>query len=203
MLRKNWSKIREAMKSKGAELVENHSQDDDPFAFNEDGTPWPDAEFNGPLSPSRKGDPIKLGSTANPKKKPADLEGKTRELLRSMGYVYGKTEQYNSYTAQRKDLFGCVDGIAVKANEVLFVQTCTRSAFAPHVGKMAKGEFKIGNGTPFDSFEATQHLVQMGQVKLVIVLWDQPGGEGTKWVHEVRTITLQDLLDSKARARKK
>lgn len=184
----------------------------DPFAVHDDGTVWPDASLPDlPPSKRKKTKISKLGETAEPKVKKADLESKTRDLLRGMGMVYGRTEQHNSWSGVTKDLFGCIDGVAVGAQGIWFVQTCARSTVAAHVRKMATGTFKIGNGAPAESYDATRYIAESWartvsddamNVRLVIVMWDQPDGPGTKWRHELRFVTRTMLDECRGRQRK-
>lgn len=132
----------------------------------------------------------------------SDLESRTRELLRSMGYVYARTEHY-SWSGRKSDLFGFVDGVAVGEHDVLFVQTCARSDRAAHVKKMAAGTFSMGGGSDYSRREVSDRLVSKVDVRLALVLWDQPGGPGTKWRHEIELVSRETLHECDARARKR
>ena len=58
------------------------------------------------------------------------------KLLRSQGYEADVSEHWNSFTRQRKDLFGFVDIVAVKPGEVLFVQTTSASNVSSRLKKI-------------------------------------------------------------------
>lgn len=127
-----------------------------------------------------------------------NAEGLTRELYRKRGYVYGRTETLESHFTGgfgvKKDLFGIVDGIAVGNGEVVFVQATTKSQKSAHVVKLMTGTFKIGNGNPTPILPVVRGIVAAG-CRFVIVLWDQPGGHGSRYEVEEVEVTLE-LLDA-------
>jgi len=55
--------------------------------------------------------------------------------LRELGYYCEVVEHWNSFTAQRKDLWGWCDILALRRDEVLAVQT-TSSAVSARVNKI-------------------------------------------------------------------
>jgi hypothetical protein len=132
--------------------------------------------------------------------KPADLESQTRQLLRKLGYVYGRTETVN-FAGFKNDLFGFCDGIAIGERDIWFVQTTSRPNRAAHIRKMAVGEFKIGNGSPTPCFDAASRIASNPACKLVLILWDQPGGKGSSWRHEIEEITIETLMMFRDRRR--
>jgi len=60
---------------------------------------------------------------------------RTLKLLREAGYVVDVVEQYNAYSGQRKDLYGCFDILAISKVHTLGVQVCGQD-FAEHVRKL-------------------------------------------------------------------
>lgn len=173
--------------------------DYDPF---DDGSELPPRKFSEEDGDLAHGLRMKRDRSAQRKVKRADLESKTRELYRSMGYVYDRCEHYG-FSGNRSDLFGFVDGIAVKPGEIVFIQTCTRSSRAAHLRKMATGEFRIGGGgTPKPCFDAAKAILSVPNAVLALIVWDQPGGAGTKWRHEITQVTLDLLSAYRARSRK-
>ena len=57
------------------------------------------------------------------------------EYLRDLGYHCEIVEKWNSFTKQRKDLWGWCDILAIRENEVLAVQV-TASAIADRIHKI-------------------------------------------------------------------
>jgi hypothetical protein len=168
----------------------------DPFARQKDGSPWPDASATKFDHKGKASVPKMI--RRNPRIKKSDLESKTRELLRSAGYVYGRTESVG-YGGVKKDLFGFCDGVAIGNGEVLFVQTCAKGDVSKRIKKMATGTFKIGNGKETPCIEASAEMASVQGCRLVIIAWSQPGGAGTRWQWEmidVRRGTLQSAVES-------
>lgn len=60
---------------------------------------------------------------------------RTLKYLRSLGYVAGVVERYCSFTRRRHDLFGFIDIIAVRGDEVLGVQATTASNLNARIEK--------------------------------------------------------------------
>ncbi len=60
---------------------------------------------------------------------------RTLKLFRDEGYFIDVAEQYNSFSGQRKDLFGFIDCVAVNDNTVVGVQVCGTD-FQEHVRKL-------------------------------------------------------------------
>lgn len=61
--------------------------------------------------------------------------------LRAAGYVCWVVEYYNSFTRKRVDMFGAWDIIALRKDEVLFVQTTSSSNVSARVRKIADNEY--------------------------------------------------------------
>lgn len=178
-----------------------HVLDDDYDPF-EDGSELPPRKFTDKDADRAHALRLKRDQSARRKVKRADLESKTRELYRQAGYVYDKTEHFG-YSGNRSDLFGFVDGIAVKDGEIVFLQTSSRSNKANHLRKMATGEFRIGGGgNPKPCFEAAKAILSVPNAHLVLIVWDQPGGPGTLWRHEITEVTIDVLEEYRARSRK-
>ena len=62
------------------------------------------------------------------------------KLLREEGYTAAVVEFWNSFVARRQDLFGIFDIIALRDNEVLFVQTTSLSNVSHRVKKITDSE---------------------------------------------------------------
>lgn len=60
--------------------------------------------------------------------------------LRERGYRCEVVERFNSFTKQRKDLFGFVDIVAIREGETVGVQTTSGSNMAARIKKIADSE---------------------------------------------------------------
>lgn len=61
--------------------------------------------------------------------------------LRAQGYTCAIVEYWNSFIRKRVDLYGIFDIIALRENEVLFVQTTSGSNVSARVRKIADSEY--------------------------------------------------------------
>ncbi len=61
------------------------------------------------------------------------------KYLREQGYLCEVVEKWNTFTKQRKDLWGWCDILAIRENEVLAVQV-TASAVANRIKKIQESE---------------------------------------------------------------
>jgi hypothetical protein len=61
--------------------------------------------------------------------------------LRAQGYICWIVEYYNSFSRKRVDMFAAWDLIALRENEVLFVQTTSASNVSARVKKIAGNEY--------------------------------------------------------------
>lgn len=61
--------------------------------------------------------------------------------LRAAGYACWVCEHWNSFTHKRVDLFGAWDILALRKDEVLFVQTTSGSNVSARVRKIADNEY--------------------------------------------------------------
>jgi hypothetical protein len=62
------------------------------------------------------------------------------KYLREAGYTAEVTEKFNSFTKRRNDLFGFIDILAIRENEVLGVQTTSGSNVSSRVKKIQEHE---------------------------------------------------------------
>tara|TARA_B100000949_G_scaffold67649_1_gene60101 strand:- start:2017 stop:2325 length:309 start_codon:yes stop_codon:yes gene_type:complete len=62
------------------------------------------------------------------------------KFLREEGYLPAVVESFNSFTKQRKDLFGFIDILAIKQDETLAIQATSRSNISSRVKKIAESE---------------------------------------------------------------
>ena len=61
---------------------------------------------------------------------------RTMKALRDKGYKTGIVERWIMGARVRKDLFGFIDGIAIRDKEILGWQACAGSGLAAHVTKI-------------------------------------------------------------------
>lgn len=62
-------------------------------------------------------------------------------ILRALGYTCWVVETYNYFKKKRVDLFNAWDILAIRENEVLFVQTTSDSNVAARVKKIIDNEY--------------------------------------------------------------
>ena len=87
--------------------------------------------------------------------------------LRDNGYKTWVVEHWNSFTKKRVDLFNAWDIIAVRKNEVLFVQTTSWANTSARINKIADNEY-------------TPHLRDAG-IRLEVHGWaKKPQTKGSK-----------------------
>ena len=77
-----------------------------------------------------------MGGSA--KKTKAAIYPKTIKLFKDRGYEVGSTEQFNFFTKTSNDLFGFIDKLAIRANEILAIQITTDTHRSKHIRKMAE-----------------------------------------------------------------
>ena len=84
---------------------------------------------------------------------------RTKSWLAEQGYLVGTVERFihpNSFSGagHRRDLFGCIDMIAIRAGEVLAIQS-TGTDWSGHWRKLTEGSGRAGvaawleTGSPF------------------------------------------------------
>lgn len=76
---------------------------------------------------------IKKVSSISPTKK-------SLKKLREEGYLCEVTEHWNYFAKVRKDLFGFIDILAIKNNEVVAVQTTSYSNISERISKISNHE---------------------------------------------------------------
>jgi hypothetical protein len=108
--------------------------------------------------------------------KRTSLDPKSRKLFVDLGLSYGRTEAFNAITCKHNDLFGFIDAIVLDPDRVMFqgivaVQTTSVHNARARIAKMA--------ATP----EAYAWLKLGGEI--VLVLWEQPGGKGSRWQRRI------------------
>lgn len=111
----------------------------------------------------------------------ASNDTRTRDNLQSRGYVYEKTEHWNSFARKRKDLLGVFDAIGLKPGRpILGVQTTARSCISARKKKILASDLarlwlECGAGIEIHGFD--KHTV----------------GQRDQWRIKIVTLTLEDF----------
>jgi len=74
----------------------------------------------------------------NHKSKQVSLSVKSSDYLKSYGYIVDKTETFNIFAGQRKDLFALGDLLAIDGQEIVLVQVTSRSNMSARRAKAEK-----------------------------------------------------------------
>lgn len=61
---------------------------------------------------------------------------RSTKLLEAEGYKVALVEHWNHYTQRRHDLFGFADLLAIRENEILFVQSTSASNVSSRINKI-------------------------------------------------------------------
>ena len=109
---------------------------------------------------------------------------RTMKALRDKGYKTGIVERWIMGARVRKDLFGFIDGIAIRDKEILGWQACAGSGLAAHVTK-------IRDACRLEAqawLEAGGKIEVWGWRKLKV----KRGGKAVRWTPCVVPITTLD-----------
>lgn len=117
------------------------------------------------------------------RKKPTDLNTKTRHLLESLGWQVELTQSFNAHSYRSKDLFGFGDLLAINDNLTVLVQACGK-------GDKSKRRRKILSECGKEARRWLMHPARM----IWIISWTRPSaGSNVGWMPDVEEITLEDL----------
>lgn len=132
----------------------------------------------------------------------ATFNGKTRKHWESIGHVVEKVEtmQTINRAVVKQDFCGCFDFIAIPpVGMPVLIQVSSKDKVRDHLRKMlGDKEYRPGRTRR----DACEYFVKAGW-KLVIHWFDQPGGDGTKWVEGIEEITPEVIADIDAGRRTK
>ncbi len=121
------------------------------------------------------------------------FNGKTRAYWESRGYVVEKVETMTMINRQftKQDFCGCFDFIAISLGRVVLIQVSSKDKVRDHLKKMlGDKEYRPGRTRR----DACDFFAKVGW-KMVIHWFDQPGGDGTKWIEGVEEITPEVVAD--------
>jgi len=74
------------------------------------------------------------------RKKPANLNIPTRKRLTDLGYLVENVEKYNTFSRQKNDLWGFIDFLAIRRDEVLAIQVTSKANMSSRRKKIAEHE---------------------------------------------------------------
>jgi hypothetical protein len=121
------------------------------------------------------------------------FNGKTRKHWESQGYIVEKVETMGmvNRAVVKQDFCGCFDFIAISLGRVVLIQVSSKDKVRDHLRKMlGDKEYRPGRTRR----DACDFFAKVGW-KMVIHWFDQPGGDGTKWVEGIEEITPQLIYD--------
>jgi len=70
----------------------------------------------------------------------SNLNQQTRKRLVEQGYLVENVEQYNTFSRRKNDLWGFIDFLAIKKNEVLAIQVTSKSNMSSRRRKITEHE---------------------------------------------------------------
>ncbi len=100
--------------------------------------------------------------------------------LRKRGYMVAITEKWNPFAKIRQDLFGFIDLLAIRGNEVLAVQTTSGTNVAARVAKIV-------------SLQAARLWLESPNRKIVVHGWAKRGPRGKRKEWTVREEEIYTL----------
>jgi hypothetical protein len=74
------------------------------------------------------------------KKMPTNLNIPTRKRLTDDGYLVENVEKYNTFSRKKNDLWGFIDFLAIRRDEVLAIQVTSKSNMSARRKKMTEHE---------------------------------------------------------------
>ena len=123
------------------------------------------------------------------KKKPANLNAKTMDMLHSAGWEVELTQSFSAHSVRSKDMFGFADIIAFAGpdypDEVVLVQACSSSSRTNRIRKI------LNNATACKWVISDKRLIW-------VVHWNKSivnGVEQREWNCRIEFITEQDFIN--------
>lgn len=68
------------------------------------------------------------------------LTQRTTKMMRDQGYMVATVEYFNYYTKRKKDLFGCIDLLAIGNGETIAIQVTSKSNMSARIKKIEASE---------------------------------------------------------------
>ena len=103
-------------------------------------------------------------------------------LLRKRGYIAENTEHWNAHAKVSQDLYGFVDVIGVRKEELVLVQTTSWTAMSSRLKKVRQSE-------------AARWLITVPGVRIVLHGWKKTKTEGgaVRWKVKEQEVTVTDF----------
>ena len=146
------------------------------------------------------------GQKSKARKSAPIFNKKTREYWEAQGYWVVSLQGWQNVNGVwvSKDYCGCFDYEALKPGERVLIQVSAKGAVRDHLGKMLGTREKDKEWSPGQTRRmAMDKFMELGY-KMVVHWFDQPGGDGTKWVQGIEEITpeLVAVIDSGKRTKR-
>lgn len=137
---------------------------------------------------------------------------RTRAYYESLGYNVANVESHkvNAYGGIFKvDFYGLFDLLCIKLDgngnalpcaPILLVQICGVSMAGTHLTGMMSSQETSFNKTP--KVKNLKMLMECGHFRMVLAVWSQAAGIGSRWSLEEREITHEELMKALSRKRK-
>lgn len=165
----------------------NHIDEPDPFYDGKSHLPSGNEHQPNPK-------PIKeRGARTKTRRSAVTFNHKTREYWEKQGYVVEKVETMQTVKGAvvKQDFCGCFDFMAMRPGEIVLIQVSSKSMVRDHLRKMLGNlDYRPGRTRRM----ACDFFHSIGW-KMVIHWFDQPGGDGTKWVQGIEEITPELIAD--------
>ncbi len=101
--------------------------------------------------------------------------------LRDQGYTVAVTERWNPFARIRQDLFGFIDLLCFKGNEILAVQTTSAANISARVAKIR-------------GIQAASLWLESPTRRIVVQGWAKRGERGKRKVWTVREVEITALI---------
>jgi hypothetical protein len=157
--------------------------------------PFYDGESHLPSGKEFTPDPKKITGRRRSKvmSSASTFNGKTRKYWESQGYIVEKVETMGmvNRSMTKQDFCGCFDFIAIPPlGTPVLIQVSSKDKVRDHLRKMLSNkEYRPGRTRR----DACDFFAKVGW-KMVVHWFDQPGGDGTKWIEGIEEITPEVIM---------
>lgn len=144
------------------------------------------------------------GVTPGKKRKQPDHHARASAWLEAQGFWEDRSE-FQTVTgygvARKNDFGGFADRIAVSCGQTIGVQICSRASKSAHLGKIASDD-ALPYRPSRTYYQSSRGWLLAGN-RLMLLLFDQPNGQGSKWRIEPFEVTIAILDERRANRRPK
>lgn len=102
---------------------------------------------------------------------------RSKKLMQDQGYFVAITERWNPFAHIRQDLFGFIDLLCMKADELVAVQTTSGSNVSARIAKI-KG------------IQAASLWLESPARRILVHGWRKVGAKGKRKIWECRTVEI-------------